>query len=454
MSDALHVTYPVNAHGRLWYVAVCVSVPFLLVARPAIGQTSRVATAPVLVEQVQQRDVVIQQTYVGTVMPTRTSIVGSPVEGQVTEFLVEEGEHVKEGDELVVLRTTKFEIQLAAAEAQLTLWRQQLEDLRISLPIEVKQAQARKLAAEAQQAFATEQYRRGQNLDVGSPVATAELEELKSSAEATLNFLGERAAALELAEETLPIRVAQAETRIRVQEEVIRELRDTIEQHTVRAPFDGYITKEHTEVGQWIAKGGNVVEIVELRSVEIIVQVLETQIGELAVRAGDIPGTSTLDVEVEAFRAEEFQGEIVAIVPQADYQSRTFPVKVRVENRMSSATHTMMLKPGMFARVTLPVRTVRDALLVPKDALVLDRRSPTVWRVQSPQDARTAAGSSAEPVSVQVAADVSVGEWIQVVGPLSTEGALPLQPGDTVITEGNERVNVRTPVTIAGRPSS
>jgi membrane fusion protein (multidrug efflux system) len=207
-------------------------------------------------------------------------------------------------------------------------------------------------------------------------------------------------------------------------------------------------------VGQWIAKGGNVVEIVELQTVEIIVQVLETQIGELAVRAGDVPGTSTLDVQVEAFPHEEFQGEVVAIVPQADYQSRTFPVKVRVENRLSSVTNTMMLKPGMFARATLPVRTVRDALLVPKDALVLDRRSPTVWRVQAPQDARTAVGSSVEPVSVQVDADVSVGEWIQVIGPLSTDGTLPLQPGDTVITEGNERVNVRTPVTIADKPSS
>jgi multidrug efflux pump subunit AcrA (membrane-fusion protein) len=153
-------------------------------------------------------------------------------------------------------------------------------------------------------------------------------------------------------------------------------------------------------------------------------------------------------------RGEEFSGDVVAIVPQADYQSRTFPVRVRVENRMSPHTNAMMLKPGMFARVELPVLTVSGALMIPKDALVLDRTPPTVWVVTSPDEARNGIGSSVRPVSVEIDEEVAVGNWVQVVGPVGTDGSLPLKAGELVITEGNERVNPRAHVIVTSRPAT
>ena len=159
-----------------------------------------------------------------------------------------------------------------------------------------------------------------------------------------------------------------------MQEELINELEDSIEQHTIRAPFNGYVTKEQTEVGQWISKGGPIAEIVELDSVDIILPVVETYISGLRAKSPEGPGTQTWEVNVEAIPGEVLTGEVIAIVPQADYQARTFPVKIRVENHLDPQTNAVMLKPGMFARVTLPVRTVNRAVMVPKDALVLDRR--------------------------------------------------------------------------------
>ncbi len=414
---------------------------------------SKPPAAPVLAEAVQQQDVVIRHTFVGTVTPTRTSVVGSMVEGQVIEFRAREGDFVRQGETLAQLRLTKLKIQLAGAVASQELLKSQLEDLRVSLPIEVKQAQARKQAADALQEYASRQYERGKNLGSNTPVTTAELDELKSSAAAAVNIYGERAAALELTEQTLPAKIAQAEARLRVQEETINELKDAIDQHTIAAPFDGYITKEQTEVGQWITKGGPVAEIVELTEVDINLPVLETHIAELRARSPEGPGTQTLDIIVDALPGEKFSGDIVAIVPQADYQARTFPVKVRVVNRMSPRTNTMMLKPGMFARVELPVHTVSGAIMIPKDALVLDRSPPTVWVVMSPDEARDGTGSSVRPVSVEIDEEVSVGNWVQVVGPVGADGTLPLKAGDVLITEGNERVNPRANVIVTSRPS-
>ncbi len=231
-------------------------------------------------------------------------------------------------------------------------------------------------------------------------------------------------------------------------------MQDAIDQHTIVAPFDGYITKELTEVGQWITKGGSVAELVEINEVEINLPVLETHIGELRARSPQGPGTKTLSIHVEAFPKETFSGDIVAIVPQADYQARTFPIRVRVPNRMSATTNMMMLKPGMFARVELPVRTVQHAIMLPKDALVLDRSPPTVWVVESPDEARGGTGSSVRPVSVEVDEEVAIGDWLQVVGPVEADGSLPLKAGDVVITEGNERVTPRSTVNITNQPSA
>ena len=336
----------------------------------------------------------------------------------------------------------------------MALLQSQLEDLKVALPIEIEQAKSRKQAAEAVKQFASEQHRRGIGLGSSTPVTSAELGELKSIAESALNLFGERAAALKLTERTGPTKIAQAEARIKVQEETINELQDAIDQHTIVAPFDGYISKEHTEIGQWITKGGSVVEIVELTEVEIVLQILETQIAELRVRTSDAAGMQTLDIAVDALGDEKFQGEIVAIVPKADYQSRTFPVKIRVPNRRSLHTNTVMLKPGMFARVTLPIRSVKNAIMIPKDALVLDRRSPTVWQINSPADASTPIGSSIRTLAVEIDPDVSIGDSLQLVGPVGPDGSLPLKAGDVVITEGNERVNIRSTVTLANGQTS
>ena len=143
-------------------------------------QRSEKPPAPVFAKTVQQREVTIRQTFVGTVTPTRRSIVGSSVEGQVIEFLVREGDFVKQGATLAQLRLTKLEIQRAGAAATLELLKSQLKDLRDSLPIEIKQAQSRQQAAKALKEFASQQYERGKTLGAKSPVTTAELEELES----------------------------------------------------------------------------------------------------------------------------------------------------------------------------------------------------------------------------------------------------------------------------------
>jgi RND family efflux transporter MFP subunit len=267
--------------------------------------------------------------------------------------------------------------------------------------------------------------------------------------------LKERTSAYDLAVASAPLQKAQAEARIEVQQEIIRGLEDTIAEHTIAAPFDGFVTREHTEVGQWIAKGGSIVEIIELKEVEIEIPVLETFISNLRQRTQSQPGTETPKIAIDALPEESFTGEIVSIVPKGDTQSHTFPVRIRLPNRLGEDGQ-FLLKPGMFARVTLPAKTIsKNAILIPKDALVLDEREPPkVWVVEPPAESATGGGRDVRAVTVEVAYEVSEGDLVEVVGPAGPDGALPLKPQELVITEGNERIAPGMKVTVTGETES
>ncbi|OHB81865.1 MAG: hypothetical protein A2V98_04350, partial [Planctomycetes bacterium RBG_16_64_12] len=414
--------------SAVWLIVLCACEAV------AQGPPGAPPSQPVVAAEIVQRSLAIDQTFVGTVVAKRTSQVGSPVEGRVIDLLVEEGEPVQQGDKLAQLRTESLEIELAAAQAELGLLKQELERFEVAGPKEIAQAKARMLAAEALKGLTKARVDRSEPLLASRAISKDDLEEMVSAATGALQVHEERTVGWELAVATLPMDIAQAQSKIQVQEETIRLLEDDIAEHTILAPFDGYVSQEHTEVGQWIAKGGLVVEVVELGEVDVQLPVLETYVSQLRVRAKDRPGTTTRRVEIGALPGVEFQGEVVAIVPKADLNARTFPVNVRVTNRMGP--NGVLLKPGMFARVTLPVLEIPDAVLVPKDALVLGEGSKIVWAVLPEADFKRSGQGRAVPIPV------TTGEsdkgWIQV-GPLGQDGQNLLRPGGLVVVEGNER---------------
>jgi multidrug efflux pump subunit AcrA (membrane-fusion protein) len=131
-------------------------------------------------------------------------------------------------------------------------------------------------------------------------------------------------------------------------------------------------------------------------------------------------------VGVPAIPGQRFAGVVAEVVPQADVQARTFPVKVRVVNQFTD--DVPLLKAGMYARVSLPTGETQMAILVPKDALVLGGPQPLVYLVEGA--AADAAAGKAVPVPVQIG--VADGRLIQVTG--------DVKAGQLVVVQGNERL--------------
>jgi RND family efflux transporter MFP subunit len=132
-------------------------------------------------------------------------------------------------------------------------------------------------------------------------------------------------------------------------------------------------------------------------------------------------------VEITSLRSENFVGQVVEIVPQADLRTRNFPVRVRLPNKLVEGRP--QIKAGMFARATLSVGDIANAVLVPKDAIVLGGPSPMVF-VADLAGQGNVPTAKARPVPVQLG--TAWEGYLQVKG--------ELKPGESVVVQGNERL--------------
>jgi multidrug efflux pump subunit AcrA (membrane-fusion protein) len=376
----------------------------------------------VAVATVVERQVAAGQTFVGTVRPSRTSAIGSAVDGRVEEYLINEGDRVTKGQPLAKLRTRTLELERDAAKAELDVRRHELAELEHgSRPEEIAHARAGLSAAEARVRYTEARFKRLKDLSASGRGVTISEEEFQLAThehQQAQQMVLQAKAALEMAEQgPRKEKIDQARAKVATQEEVVQRLEDQIGLHTLRAPFDGYVSAEHTEVGHWVMRGGLVAEVVELDEVEVEANVNEEAIGYLSVGA-------EARVEVGALPDRVFVGKVARIVPQANVKARTFPVKVAVKNEVRNGTP--LLKSNLFARVTLAVGRPEQATLVPKDAVVLGGPQPLVYAVEAGAD------GVGVPKPVVVELGVPSGSLIQVKG--------PLKAGQKVIVQGNERL--------------
>ncbi len=311
--------------------------------------------APVVVSRVVLMDVRQPVRMVGTVFPLRESIVAAEVEGLVVEFPVKRGEYVKKGQVLAKLRTTTLEIKLKGAKAD--------------------------------EHLARIKYQRAKELYEGKTISHQELDEF--------------------------------ETKLVAQEAVVEGIEDEIGKCTIMAPFDGRITEESTEVGQWLKKGDSVISMLQLDYVKVRIPVPEKYIQGLNV--GD-----ESEVNFPALGNITRTGYIVHIVPQADKRARTFPVYIKIDNKDEA------IKSGMFAEATFEMGSLLSATMILKEGIVRRGGGEFIY---------LAVDGKVTEVSVKTG--IVHKNLIQIMG--------DVKPGIDVIVRGNERVRNAQDIQVTGR---
>ena len=390
----------------------------------AQGGPALVKLAPVV-----QREIGEGQTFVGTVMPSRRAVIGSAVDGRVVEYPINEGDRVEAKQPLAQLLTETISHEITAAEEEMNLRIAELQELENgSRREEIEQARARMQAAQATAAYRQAQKKRILALREQRGAATDQQVDEAISQEQEADELEKEASfAFDLiVKGPRQERIDQARARKAIQQAVVERLRDQRTKHTIISRFDGYIAAEYAEVGQWVSRGDPVAEVVALDEVDIEAKVVEGQVPH--IRIGD-----SARVTIPALPEHSFTGRVVSIVPQADIRSRTFPVKVRVENIIGEDGQPL-IRSGMLAQVVLPTGPTREATLVPKDALVLGGPKPLIW-VVDPNQAASDGGSgmlTSTATATPIELGVADGDLIQVI-----EG---VPEAFSVVVLGNERI--------------
>jgi Cu(I)/Ag(I) efflux system membrane fusion protein len=139
---------------------------------------------------------------------------------------------------------------------------------------------------------------------------------------------------------------------------------------TVYSPSSGIVTEQLVTAGQYVNEGTPLYTVVPLSSVWVEAQVYENELANIAV------GTYA-SITTESYPSKVFQGRVTFIDSRVSPAART--VKVRVE--LSNANG--LLKSGMFVKVLLEGRAVRE-LAIPESAAVIRGNQVFAWIQASP----------------------------------------------------------------------
>ena len=210
----------------------------------------------------------------------------------------------------------------------------------------------------------------------------------------------------------------------------------------ITAPISGVISKRMVKQGNLVQVNQAIFHIVDMNPLTATLNVPEREIGTL--KAGQ-----PVKLAVDALPGKDFSGTIERIAPVVDAASGTFRVTCLFDNTRAG---NEVLRPGMFGRIGIVYDQRRDALVIPRSALMDEdgetavlfvepgkaKPKPVAKKVRPrPGDAIAAEPAKpAQPVLLAKRRTVQIGyvdgDRVEIRG--------GLKPGERVITLGRDAV--------------
>lgn len=241
-------------------------------------------------------------------------------------------------------------------------------------------------------------------------------------AQARLKFLeNEEKRFVTLAESNLAAATKLDETRsdrdvsrgdLQVARSRLAQIEDQLSRTRITAPFGGIVVERLMMPGERVNTGSDVVRLVDQQHLEVIARapldyfsfVRPKQVLVIKTETANITGTVRTVVAIGSENTHQFELRL-------DIEANRFPV-------------------GQTVRVSVPVSNARQALVVPRDALVLRPEGITVFVIDKDNKAR----------QVAVTTGVGTGDNIEVNG--------DIEDGAVVVIRGNERLTTGQSVSI------
>ena len=324
-------------------IAVVV-IGFLVIAKKKgwIGANTDAVT--VETGYAHRRTVVESVTASGKIQPEVEVKMSPEVSGEIIEVNVVDGQQVNEGDVLVKINPDLYESAITRARAAVNSAKAGLAQSSVALD-EAKKLWARNKVLFEKGAISEQEYDAAQRA-----ISVTELQE-----------------------ESAKYQLQSAEANL---DEAYKNLKRT----TIIAPIDGTVTQLDVELGERVVgtatmTGTEMLRIADLNTMEVLVEVNENDI--VKITKGD-----TALIEVDAFLGNSFRGVVSEIANSAKLalgaspdQVTNFEVKIRMINSSFASLEPSYgknpFRPGMTATVEIITNNVRDALVVPIQAVTV-----------------------------------------------------------------------------------
>ncbi len=207
--------------------------------------------------------------------------------------------------------------------------------------------------------------------------------------------------------DTLKAEVAQKQANVQ------NTLTD-LNQKQVDAPFAGVVGAFQVQTGAYIKAGDPIVTLVNTDQLRADYNISESLLPEL--KMGQL-----VELTVSTYPNQIFYGTVNYISPMVDQSTRTVEVQALVPNPKH------LLSPGMFVRIMQQISTIKDALVIPEQAMSADVKGYFVYKV---------VGNKVAQTYIQVGARLNgmaqISKGLQAKDVIVTAGQQKLQDGSTI----------------------
>jgi HlyD family secretion protein len=358
------------------------------------GQTPMVEVAPVTQGLIEEK---ILRT--GDIAPQFQVTIYSKVQGWVEKINVREGDRVKAGEVLATLDAREAAAAVAQAKANLEASAARLKQVRATaeeaVQSQIQQAKANLELAEADQ-------KRSQELHQKNFISRQQLDEAQTKynvAKANYDL-----AMNSIRQKTWENDIALAEAQVNQAKATLDLNKAQLANLIILSPMNGGITKRFVDPGTMVKDTTPILTLMDFSEMKMVVNVIEREF--IHLQKGQ-----AVKITVTAFPDRVFAGRIEIITPALELQSRTAEIQISIPNP------GLVLKPGMFGRAEILLRSNPQAILVPIQSLVTEIDKDFVYVLKENKAFRRAVRKGAvRDTAVEILQGVTPGEQVITAG--------------------------------------
>lgn len=256
---------------------------------------------------------------IGTLNPFEEVTVSAEIEGVMRSVKVEEGSQISKGMLLAAINDSDYALEVKRAEAALRQAEATLENIKLEFK--------RKDALYKEELVTKQQY---DDVTTRLSLAEAEVERAKAS--------------LSLA------RLKLSKTKI-------------------ASPIACVIKEKRVSAGDFVKNGTPLFVIIQPNPLKLRFTVPEKDVGRIRIN-------QEVMLKVDGFAETEFKGKVNIVFPNVEEKTRTLQIEALVPNNNG------LLKPGLFAKVTLYTAGEHDTIVVPVTALLYEAEKVRVFIIE------------------------------------------------------------------------